>query len=140
MDGVQPAVLVIVRHGGRVLLARHRYYRTDVPVLISGMVEPGESAEQAAVREVAEETGLAVILDGFLGTYPYETDDRRRLLMIAMLATASSSKIVLGHELTDAGWYGFDDLPAWPSEWPINGVFADYRRVVQAMQGVERDS
>lgn len=114
---LRPAVLVIVQNGGRVLLARHRYHATDLPVLIAGMIEDGESAEKVALREVAEETGLDVTLDGILGTYPYR-DDRQSLLMIAYLASSASAELALGDELTDASWHDPGDLPRWPSDWP----------------------
>lgn len=112
---VRPAVLVIVRDGTRVLLARHRYHETDLPVLIAGMIEQGETAEHAAAREVAEETGLAVSVDGILGTYVYHRD-ARHLLMIGCMATALTSEVTLDDELIDAGWYPIDELPAWPAD------------------------
>ena len=123
---LRPAVLVIVQNAGRVLLATHRYHQTDLPVLIAGMIEDGESAEEAARREVAEETGLKITLEGILGTYPYR-DDRQNLLMIAFLASSASAELVLDDELTDAAWHDPGDLPPWPPEWPIHQVFRDYR-------------
>ena len=130
-SGGRPAVLVIVRHDSRILLARHRYHATDLPVLIAGMIEEGETAEEAAVREVSEETGLDVTLSGILGTYRYR-DDQRTLLMIAVLATSRSTEIQLDNELTHAAWYELDELPPWPADWPIHAVFDDYRRSTSA--------
>ncbi|WP_320068653.1 NUDIX hydrolase [Micromonospora sp. RTGN7] len=56
-----------VLHDGHVLLQR----RSDDGCwgLPGGAMELGESAEEAAVREVAEETGLQVQIDGLLGVY-----------------------------------------------------------------------
>ncbi len=47
--------------------------------LPKGHIEPGESAEQAAVREVAEETGIAGTIVGQLGTidFWFMADGRR---------------------------------------------------------------
>lgn len=59
----------VVRDGhGRVLLVRRGTEpargRWSVP---GGRVEAGEAPEAAAVREVAEETGLRVVVDGYAG-------------------------------------------------------------------------
>lgn len=54
-----PVVLALVTSGKGVLLSRRR----EGPIkwgFISGKINPGESPAEAAVREVAEETGLAV--------------------------------------------------------------------------------
>ncbi len=59
----------VVVHEGRLLLVR----RANPPgaglwSLPGGRVEPGEQAADAAVREVAEETGLQVVVEGLAGT------------------------------------------------------------------------
>ena len=56
-----PTVDVIIRCGGGVVLVRRRFPPPGW-ALPGGFVEVGESLEEAAVREAAEETGLAVRL------------------------------------------------------------------------------
>ena len=51
---------------GRVLLVRQWHDGRDIWMLPGGMIEAGEDAEQAAVREVQEETGLAITLEKML--------------------------------------------------------------------------
>src|SRR5580700_11345397 len=55
--------LVVVRNGDRFLLAQERKYG-QTWTIPGGRVEPGESITDAAVREVVEETGIRVALDG----------------------------------------------------------------------------
>ena len=45
--------------------------------LPGGFIEEGESAEHAAVREMKEETGLDIILEGVLGVYSWPLRDMR---------------------------------------------------------------
>lgn len=63
-----PAAFAVVRNGaGRVLLVRRAddgYWE-----LPGGRVEVGESASAAVVREVAEETGVAIKVTGLAGVY-----------------------------------------------------------------------
>lgn len=47
---------IFARSGGRILLIHHRRLDTWLPV--GGEIEPGETPLEAAVRELAEETGL----------------------------------------------------------------------------------
>ena len=55
------------------MVHRPRYDDWSLP---KGKCDPGESWEDTACREVAEETGLIVVLGGFLGSIRY--DDRGR--------------------------------------------------------------
>lgn len=68
VTSIHPAVTVIIFDGeGRVLLQKRR----DVGLwgIPSGHVEPGETVEAAAKREVLEETGLHIEVDKLIGVY-----------------------------------------------------------------------
>ena len=63
--------------GGKVrVLLIHRGDRADVS-LPKGKVDPGETLPQTAVREIAEETGLAIVLGAPLGTVEYQLPSGR---------------------------------------------------------------
>lgn len=67
IDDIRPGVAVILLENGHVLLQK----RADVRCwgIPSGHVEPGETVEQAAIREVREETGLHVRIQRLIGVY-----------------------------------------------------------------------
>jgi 8-oxo-dGTP diphosphatase len=67
-----PAVGVLVALDGKVVLVRRRYEpRAGCWALPAGFMELGESAEDAAIRECHEETGLLVRVDHLLGVYSF---------------------------------------------------------------------
>jgi ADP-ribose pyrophosphatase YjhB (NUDIX family) len=57
---------VVLLRGDRILLARHKRGEEEYWVLPGGAVERGETAEEAAIRETREETGLEVRIDRLL--------------------------------------------------------------------------
>ena len=78
-----------------------------------GFVEEGESVEHAAVREMKEETGLDVILDGIIGVYSAPDRDPRRHTMTVAFAghTEHPEKLLAGDDAAGASFYPLDNLP-----------------------------
>jgi 8-oxo-dGTP diphosphatase len=64
----RPAAFAVIERDGMIALARAVFpggrFRLDLP---GGGIDPGETAEQAAVRECGEEVGLAVEIGASLG-------------------------------------------------------------------------
>jgi NAD+ diphosphatase len=70
---------------------------------LAGFVEPGETLEEAVVREVREEVGIEVNAIRYFGSQPWPFPHS---LMIGFTATWLSGEIdVDGLEITQAGWF-----------------------------------
>lgn len=107
-----PCVIVMVTNANKVLLARGIGWKHPFWALISGHIRSGETAEEAAVREVYEEVGLEISSLEFLRTY---TTEYRDLLMIAFKAEAEKTSIKKSQELESARWFNLrDPLPMRP--------------------------
>lgn len=66
-----PAVIVLVEHKDRLLLGSNALWEAGRFSLLAGFVEAGESAEQAVVREVFEESGVAVEEVQYIASQPW---------------------------------------------------------------------
>jgi NAD+ diphosphatase len=95
-------------------------------VLVSGYLEAYESAEDAAAREVREETGLEVEVERVLGTYSCRSIGKN-MVFIVCVAGVTGGDLRLGEELEDARWFPLDALPKWPLNWPVARAFVDLR-------------
>jgi phosphatase NudJ len=107
--------LVIVRRGHRFLLTQEQKYgRTwSIP---GGRVEPGESLANAAVREVLEETGVPVRLDGVLRIEHSAADDgsRVRVIFTGTPLDDTAPKTSADEESLGAAYLTLDEIRARP--------------------------
>jgi len=103
-----PAIIVLVENGERALFGRKAEWPAHRYSTIAGFVEPGESVEQAVVREVAEETGVEVIESCYHSSQPWPFPGS---LMLGYTAHAGRSQIHLNdRELEDARWLNRQEL------------------------------
>jgi NAD+ diphosphatase len=105
-----PAVIMLVHDGGdHCLLGRQPSWPAGRFSTLAGFVEPGEPAEQAVLREVGEETGVAVRDVTYAASQPWPFPAS---LMLGFYATADpGSAITLGDgELAEARWFHRDEL------------------------------
>ncbi|HEX4010640.1 MAG TPA: NAD(+) diphosphatase [Solirubrobacteraceae bacterium] len=66
-----PVVIMTVEHDGRLLLGRRAGWPPGRLSVLAGFVAPGESAEEAVVREVREESGIIVRDPVFVASQPW---------------------------------------------------------------------
>ena len=114
--------VVVRRLRGRFWLAaiRPRGKPEGVWALPKGLVDPGESPDVTAQREVAEETGLEARLDGKLGDvrYVYSRRGGERVFKVVsfFLFRYRSGRIGelpagMEREVAEARWLPLDDAP-----------------------------
>jgi len=119
-----PAIIVLVQRGHEMLLARARRFPTAMYSTIAGFVEPGETLEEAVVREVKEESGIAVKDVRYFGSQPWPFPHS---LMVGFTAVYESGEITLGDEENiDAGWFSADHLPPLPGRISIARKLIDW--------------
>lgn len=125
-DGVQvwprtdPAMIVLVTDGvsglaGRCLLGRNAAWPTTDGLrrfsCLAGFVEPGESAEAAVIREVAEEVGIAPTDIRYVGSqsWPYPGS-----LMLGFFARADPDQPLRldPSEMAEARWFTRREIAA----------------------------
>lgn len=112
---ISPAMMVLVRKGEQLLLARHTNSPYQRYTALAGFLEAGESVEEAIHREVAEEVGLRVHNLRYFGSQSWPFPHS---LMMAYTADYLDGEIRIDPaEIADARWFGPDD--AWP-EMPVS--------------------
>jgi NAD+ diphosphatase len=100
---IDPAIIVLVSDGERALLGRQSSWPARRYSTIAGFVEPGESLEDAVVREVAEETGVSVSRVQYHSSQPWPFPSS---VMLGFEAYAPpGSPVRLSGELEDARWF-----------------------------------
>lgn len=110
---ISPAMMVLVRRGDSILLARHSASPAPFFTALAGFLEAGESVEEAIHREVHEEVGLKVRNIAYFGSQPWPFPHS---LMIAFTAEFESGDITVDeNEIAEARWFGpGDTLPKIP--------------------------
>lgn len=113
-QAADPIVVAPANDGRRVLLIR----RSDCGAwaIPGGMVDPGESAPAALVRELREETGVdlagvtPVVLARAYVDDPRNTDEAWICSTVALYSVDTELDTVAGSDADDARWWPFDSL------------------------------
>ncbi|MEW6991053.1 NAD(+) diphosphatase [Colwelliaceae bacterium 6441] len=114
-----PVVIMLVEYKEKgqptkCLLAAHKRSPEHLFSTIAGFVDPGESLEQAVIREVHEEVGLEVKEVEYMASQPWAFPNS---LMIGFYVKAKSNTITIDtEELTNASWFTVEEVKSF-SDW-----------------------
>ena len=105
-----PAVIVAVSDGERLLLGRQASWPARRYSTLAGFVEPGETLEQTVQREVFEESRVRVRRARYLASQPWPFPGS---LMLGFIADAEpDAPATAQDELEDARWFSRDEIAA----------------------------
>jgi len=107
-----PAITMLVQTGDRCLLSRRHGAPPNRWSALAGFVEPGETPEQAVIREAREETGVEVASVEYVASQPWPFP---QALMIGFWAFADPAAVdkpptPAPGELVEARWWARDEL------------------------------
>jgi 8-oxo-dGTP pyrophosphatase MutT (NUDIX family) len=120
---VRAAGGVVVRGDGEpsvLVVHRPKYDDWSLP---KGKLEPGETDEAAAIREVGEETGLDVVLLGEVGRVRYrDPRGREKVVVYFSMEPVGVSRFEPGDEVDEVRWVPVDgaaDVLTYPHDAEI---------------------
>jgi 8-oxo-dGTP diphosphatase len=103
----------IVIQEGRVLMVRRRVKEGELMWQFpAGAIEAGETAEQAAVRETAEETGLTVEAIKLLGERVHPKTGRL-MIYTACEPVSGEAFVADAEELAEVAWVAHSEIPEY---------------------------
>jgi len=121
------AATAIVERQSRVLMLR-RANQTGYGLwsLPGGYVDRGEVVEEAAAREVEEETGLVVQIDALVGLF---SEVGHTVIVVTFAAREVGGSLKPGTEALEVGFFPLDELPplAFPRDQQILALWEALR-------------
>ena len=108
-----PAVCIVLMDAdGRLLLVKRGVApKAGMWCLPGGFIETDETPEQAALRELREETGLVGRIDTLLGVTTTPGTFYKAILVVGYRVTTASGRPRAGDDATDVAFFHPDHLP-----------------------------
>ncbi len=137
---IDPAVIVAIRDtNDRLLLGggRGNWYS-----VLAGFVEAGEPVEAAVLREVHEESGLTVSIDGYLGSqsWPYPLSLMLAFSAVVTDADPDAALTPDGQEITHLEWFSREELVRRRHDLRLPGTSSIARAMIEAWLGAPLDT
>jgi len=135
-----PTVDTIIQKGTKVLLVeRKRDPFKQMMVLPGGFINEGERAEDAAIREVKEETSLDIVLDNILGVYSDPSRDPRGHIMSTVFIGKISDKSdkkepIAGDDAATTKWVDLASIEEEQFGFDHKKILMDYKEWKQSGQ------
>ena len=124
---VTPAIMILITHGRKLLLARKKAFPAGRFSALAGFVEPGEMLEDTVIRETREEVGVEVKNIRYFGSQPWPFPHS---LMVAFTADYAGGELRPdGVEIEEARWFDPEELPKLPGSISIS------RRLIDTVAG-----
>ena len=121
-----PVVIMLVEHDGRLLLGRRPVWPAERYSLLAGFVAPGETPEDAVVREVWEESGILAEHPQYVAAQPWPFP--ASLMLGFSAVSGGGDPRPADGELEDVRWFGRAQVAAacrreadWSDEAPAPG-------------------
>jgi len=103
---VNPVVIMLIIRGNQCLLGRSPGWPEGAYSALAGFVSPGESLEEACIRETKEEVGIDVTDVNYVFSQPWPFPSQ---LMMGLTCHTEQKKITLNpDELEAANWFSKD--------------------------------
>lgn len=119
-----PCVICLVTDGEGQFALLKQGYVSPHHVCVAGYIKRGETAEETAAREVAEETGLSVESVSYLRSYYHSRGDN---LMLGFVVMVKHGEFRLSGEVDSAGWHSHEETRELLSHGTVSReLFADY--------------
>jgi NAD+ diphosphatase len=130
-----PVAIVLAVHESSCLLGRGPHFPPGFLSALAGFIEPAETPEEAAKREIFEEAGVTLTDIRYLFSQPWPFPSS---LMMGFIADAKDKTLNLeANEIEEARWIELDDIKALLNGEERHGVFLPPKFTI-ARQLIER--